>query len=95
MEMKLSNMVAQLPENVAVDTFRARLGALIRNKGDGIVSSEYLEQIETCMRGYIDGDFEFNSEVSRHLGTAISQDAISADVDLPWLWRTSLGAKPQ
>jgi hypothetical protein len=57
--MKLSNMVAQLPKDVVLDAFRAKLGALIRNKGDGIVSAQYLEQIETYLRSYIDLNFEF------------------------------------
>jgi hypothetical protein len=75
--MKLSTMVAQLPKDVAVDTFRVELAALIKSTGDGFVSQEYLEQIETCIRSYIDRNFEFSLELSCHLDTSASERDIS------------------
>jgi hypothetical protein len=91
--MKLSNIVAQLPKDVAVDTFRAELGAIIKSKGDGSVSQEYREQIETCMRSYIDRHFEFSSEVSRSLNTSAPERDIADDVELCWLLRGSSETK--
>jgi hypothetical protein len=84
--MKLSNVVAQLPKDVAVDRFRVELGAHIKSKGDGSVSRECLEEIETYLRGYIDPNFEFSAPLDT---TATEGD----DLNLPWLLRESSATK--
>jgi hypothetical protein len=87
--MKLSDIVAQLPEDVALEKFRARLDGLIKRKGDDFVSQECLEQIEAYMRGYIDPNFEFSSEASHPFENTASASDFSDDFDLPWLLRGS------
>jgi hypothetical protein len=91
--MKLSNIVAQLPQNVAVDRFRSELGAIIKTKGDSSVSRECLEQIETCMRSYIDHNFEFGAQLSFPQDTIAAGSDISDDFDLPLRLRGSSAIK--
>ena len=91
--MKLSNVVAQLPKDAAIDKFRAELGALLKSKGDGSVSQECLEQIEIHLRSCIDRNFEFSTAVSLPLETAPSEGDISDEVDLPLGLTASVATK--